>query len=280
MEGYVVTETGKIAPVFTPEKKSALKRTNLVTLSPEGQLTNIKTPTDRPFRVSIEGNIGAGKSTLIKYFSSFSGIETYPEPIEWWRNLDGHNLLELLYTDSDKWYTTFQMYVQLTRLKVQTSPPKSSTTVQMFERSVQNNRHCFVEQARHANVIHHADYAVIDEWYKWAKKNCDIALDLIVYLRSTPEVVYERMLSRNRPEETCVPLQYLKDLHESHERWLMSDDVSLNTTPVLVLDADSTLEDIFEQYKKNTNKILGHEKRGTTIINQTEKKRVKRILDL
>jgi deoxynucleoside kinase len=31
----------------------------------------------RPFRVSVEGNIGAGKSTLIEYFNSFSGIETY-----------------------------------------------------------------------------------------------------------------------------------------------------------------------------------------------------------
>lgn len=31
----------------------------------------------RPFRVSIEGNIGAGKSTLIDYFSQISGIETY-----------------------------------------------------------------------------------------------------------------------------------------------------------------------------------------------------------
>jgi deoxynucleoside kinase len=50
----------------------------------------------RPFRVSVEGNIGAGKSTLIEYFNSFSGIETYREPIEWWRNVNGNNLLELM----------------------------------------------------------------------------------------------------------------------------------------------------------------------------------------
>lgn len=31
-----------------------------------------------------------------------------------------------------------------------------------------------------------------------------------------------------------------------------------NTIPVLVLDADKTLEDIIELYKKNENKILGN----------------------
>lgn len=102
------------------------------------------------------------------------------EPIDWWRNLDGHNLLDLLYSDIHKWHNTFQMYVQLTRLKIQTTPPKnSSTTVQMFERSVQNNRYCFVEQAYKSGILHGADYTILNEWYKWAKKNCDIDLDLI-----------------------------------------------------------------------------------------------------
>ncbi|KAF5287481.1 hypothetical protein FQA39_LY04109 [Lamprigera yunnana] len=280
MEGYVVTDSGKIGTAATPEKRSPLNKVNLVGLSPQRELTNIKTPTDRPFRVSIEGNIGAGKSTLIKYFSNFNGIETYTEPIEWWRNLDGHNLLDLLYTNPNKWYSMFQMYVQLTRLKIQTSSPKSSTTVQMFERSVQNNRHCFVEQARKVGVLHSADYAIIDEWYKWAKNSCDITLDLIVYLRSTPEVVYNRMKNRKRPEEKGVPLQYLKELHDSHEEWLMSDNPDVNSVPVLVLDANITLEEIYEQYKQHTHKILGHQKKGTVVIKNDDKDRVKRVLDL
>lgn len=100
--------------------------------------------------------------------------------MEWWRNLDGHNLLDLLYTDINKWYSTFQMYVQLTRLKVQTSLPKGAeTTVQMFERSIQNNRYCFLEQARQTGILNTADYYIIDQWYKWARANCDLTLDLI-----------------------------------------------------------------------------------------------------
>lgn len=32
----------------------------------------------RPFRVAIEGNVGSGKSTLIKYFENFKDVETNP----------------------------------------------------------------------------------------------------------------------------------------------------------------------------------------------------------
>lgn len=78
-----------------------------------------------------------------------------------------------------------------------------------------------------------------------------------VYLRSSPEVVYERVKARGRPEEAGLSLQYLKELHDSHERWLMTDDERFNTISVLVLDADQTLDEIVEQYKKNENKILG-----------------------
>lgn len=49
----------------------------------------------------------------------------------------------------------------------------------MFERSIQNNRYCFVEQARKSGVLHDADYYIIDQWYKWARANYDLTLDLI-----------------------------------------------------------------------------------------------------
>lgn len=36
----------------------------------------------KPFRVAIEGNVGAGKSTLIKYFEHFNEVETNPVIID------------------------------------------------------------------------------------------------------------------------------------------------------------------------------------------------------
>lgn len=45
--------------------------------------------------------------------------------------------------------------------------------------------------------------------------------DLIVYLRTSPEVAYDRIKKRARDEESCVPIEYLKDLHTLHENWLI-----------------------------------------------------------
>ncbi|CAG9830688.1 unnamed protein product [Diabrotica balteata] len=278
MEGVITTMGGQKRPAASIDP-SPNKKTSFVGISPMRELTNVKTPVDRPFRVSVEGNIGAGKSTLIKYFQNMPGIETYLEPLEWWRNVDGHNLLDLMYSDVHEWLRVFQTYVQLTRLKIQTSKPSSSsTTVQMFERSIQNNRFCFLEQAYRSGYIHGADYSVIDQWYRWIRANEDIALDLIVYLRSSPETVYERVKARKRPEENSLSLEYLKELHDSHERWLMSDDERFNTIPVLVLDADKTLDEIIEQYKQNENKILGYEKRKRQKVEAEEKAKVKKSL--
>ena len=44
-------------------------------------------------QVSVEGNIGSGKSTLMKYFQGSESCETVPEPIAKWTNLNGHNAL-------------------------------------------------------------------------------------------------------------------------------------------------------------------------------------------
>ena len=60
------------------------------------------------------------------------------EPINEWRNVQGHNLLMLTYADPKRWNFTFQHYVQLSRLNLQSK--KSEKAIQIFERSLQNNR--------------------------------------------------------------------------------------------------------------------------------------------
>uniref|UniRef100_A0A8D8LYR0 Deoxynucleoside kinase n=1 Tax=Cacopsylla melanoneura TaxID=428564 RepID=A0A8D8LYR0_9HEMI len=200
---------------------------------------------NRPFRVSIEGNIGSGKSTLLKYFEKFSDVDACAEPVDEWRNVHGHNLLHLTYSDPKRWNFTFQHYVQLTRLQMQTKLTEKK--VQLFERSLQNNRYCFVEMARSKGFLSQHEFLAQCEWYDWIENNMDIGLDLIVYLRSCPKTVHERMLKRNRPEENCVPLEYLESLHKSYEHWLSANPPA----PVLVLDVNQDLGQVQSLYTQN-----------------------------
>lgn len=60
-----------------------------------------------------------GKSTLLQKLSNDINFKCIQEPINAWKNLNGYNLLELFYNDSDKYTTTFQFYSMLTLFKDQ-----------------------------------------------------------------------------------------------------------------------------------------------------------------
>ena len=53
----------------------------------------------RPFTVVVEGNIGSGKTTFLEHFKKFNEVETLTEPVDKWRNANGHNLLQMAYED-------------------------------------------------------------------------------------------------------------------------------------------------------------------------------------
>lgn len=56
-----------------------------------------------------------------------------------------------------------------------------------------------------------------------------LELDLIIYLRTSPEVAYERMMDRGRKEEAGAPLEYLRLLHDAYEDWLINQVTSFST---------------------------------------------------
>lgn len=222
-------------------------------------LMTSKAPSDRkrsqPFTVSIEGNIGSGKSTFLQYFSAIPGVSTYQEPLNLWTNLGGYNLLGKLYEDPKRWSFLFQSYVQLTRLDIHLQ--QSDCAVKLIERSLQNNRYCFLESGHDGGQLVGAEYSVLCEYYDLLESTLDIGIDLIVYLRSTPEVVHSRMLKRGRTEEAGIPLDYLKQVHEYYEKWLFQHKPRAPPAPVLVIDADRDLNEIMKEYDEKKSVIMG-----------------------
>ena len=68
-----------------------LKRTNMPSLTNKivQGVQAVEERKQRPFIVSIEGNIGSGKSTMLKYFEKFEDVELVPEPVAEWCNVGG-----------------------------------------------------------------------------------------------------------------------------------------------------------------------------------------------
>ncbi|CAL8094805.1 unnamed protein product [Orchesella dallaii] len=269
---------------------------------------------NRVITVSVDGNISSGKSTLVSnlkelFPKDFSfQVELVPEPLEKWTDLQGHNLLGMFYDDPVKNNFMFQHYVQLTRLIETIKKPKEVKgtdlegshhgTVRIMERSLQNNRYCFTELARREGRLQPEEFAVLSEWHKWMEEHFDLNLDLIIYLRTSPETVFNRMQQRGREEESSVPLNYLKNLHEAYEDWLVRGKVG-NLVPasnsnhvkpnknsaanqkVIVIDANQGKEEVASQCRNYLTEFMSNNgyQNGTGKTNSSSQKRKHNEID-
>ncbi|XP_030563699.1 deoxynucleoside kinase isoform X1 [Drosophila novamexicana] len=208
----------------------------------------------QPFTVLIEGNIGSGKTTFLNHFQKYDkDVCLITEPVEKWRNLNGVNLLEKMYKDPQKWAMPFQSYVTLTMLQAHTAP--TAKKLKILERSIYSSRYCFVENMFRNGSMELGMYNILQEWYKFIEESIHVQSDLIIYLRTSPEVAYERIRQRARSEESCVPLKYLQELHELHEDWLIHHRRP-QQCKVLVLNADLNLENIGSEYQRSETSIF------------------------
>ncbi|XP_022660073.1 deoxynucleoside kinase-like isoform X2 [Varroa jacobsoni] len=203
---------------------------------------NPKSINKRNFTIIVEGNIGSGKSTFLNSFGNLSDITIMPEPVHRWTNLGGkHNLLELIYKDPLRWNMAFQSYVQLTRLQMHTK--KVPTTFKLMERSLYSARYCFVQNYINTNMMTDCERIICNEWLEFICATQDVSVDLVVYLRTNPEVALERIRTRNRNEEAAVPLEYLQALHVLHDDWLRGTSQFKLPAPVVVSTKNWTLTD-------------------------------------
>ena len=75
--------------------------------------------------------------------------------------------------------------------------------------------------------------------------------DVFLYLRTKPEICFDRMKRRARSEEAGVPLEYLKRIHEKHE--ILAEEMS-RYTRVLIVEWNQFGEDI-EEINHKVNEI-------------------------
>ena len=62
----------------------------------------------------VNGNVHCEDTHCADFFTQpFVSVKIIPEPVDKWRNLNGNNLLDLMYTDPVRWSFAFQSYVSL-----------------------------------------------------------------------------------------------------------------------------------------------------------------------
>ncbi len=198
------------------------------------------------FRVAVEGNIGAGKTTLLSRLAEVPNVSVIFEPVSKWQSVAGFNLLDAFYQDKAKWAFTFQTLVQLTSAaQMRMIGSDSESSVGIYERSLHSSRFVFAEQSLRTGNLQPFEMAILDDLFNLILTHPTTPkFDLMVYLRVPPEVCFGRMVARNRSEESSVPYQYINELHELHEDWLIKNLFPRQAKSTVVIDGNRPLEAI------------------------------------
>ena len=206
-----------------------------------------------PILISIEGNIGSGKSTLFESLKRrHPDWHFIPEPVDKWllfKNEEGKSMLELFYADRKRWALTFQSLVIVTRREALLSAILSwrangypGSNIFISERCAFTDKNVFVENLWAEGYMDSLERSVFTSQYAavWS----DVVKPAgFIYVQTSPEICAERIHGRGRKGENSIPLIYLKDLHRLHDRWLEN---SHNTLVIKNDEPKSKEPDIFE----------------------------------
>lgn len=187
----------------------------------------------------IEGNIGAGKSTVIDHLSELSSdLILVKEPVDVWTSLvdqDDVDLLSKFYQDPNRWAFTFQLVAFVTRLQRLTdtinNAPKNSVII--MERSIMSDKNCFASYGRAHKTINQMEWHIYSIWYDWFHTQIpQLRSAKFLYLKCNPTVAHQRIAKRSRTGESDIPLSYLESIDRLHDEWL-------NKSNSLVIDVNT-----------------------------------------
>ena len=211
----------------------------------------------RPIIISIEGNIGSGKSTILSKLEeamsdSPDKIMFLKEPVDMWEAIkdpvSGENILQKFYNDQHKYAFPFQVMAYASRLSmIRQAIRESKPEIIICERSLDADKYIFAKMLYDEKKIDEVCYQIYNHFYK--EYMTDVQLDGIIYIDADAEVCHERIDKRARVGESGIPLVYLQKCKSYHHEWLTK-----TKTPVLNINAN-----IDVTYDKKDSNDLGNE---------------------
>jgi deoxyadenosine/deoxycytidine kinase len=124
--------------------------------------------------ISIDGNIGCGKSTFLKELKNevkklrLKNIIFLQEPLDQWSqiNVNGVTILEKFYENPDKYAFSFQMMAYISRLSLFKKAIKENPdTIIVTERSLYTDKNIFAKMLYDDNKIDSYSYQIYNMWF-------------------------------------------------------------------------------------------------------------------
>jgi len=180
---------------------------------------------------ALEGNIGAGKSTIMKIISNqFHDVEFVEEPVNQWQNLNGCNLLDSFYSDPKRWGFSFEFYSMLTKIQALLKAADSDKPIIIIERSILSNK-VFMDLSNDLGKLDKMEYTMLINTYNFYLENVYPQIAGIIYLDTPVDECIRRITKRNRGEECTIEKSYLNSIKEKM-------DEMCNSSTMIVIRID------------------------------------------
>ena len=193
--------------------------------------------------ILLEGNIGAGKSTVGRELKASGTFDFIEEPVDTWQSGFASNLLEAFYRDMNRWAFTFQTLAFLTRARTwRDSLALTQHSKVILERSLLTDRYVFATNAHHLGAMTDVEWQVYCALWDLVVTSYNVNPDCILYYRTPADVCLDRIKVRGRGEETNIALDYLRELEALHDNWLLEHRNAVTLDGTRQWSADEVLE--------------------------------------
>jgi len=192
--------------------------------------------------ISIDGNIGSGKSSFLSYLKEISKEQKFifvDEPVEQWLQIrdteTGESIFEKFYQDKSKYSFSFQMMAFISRFSMLRKAIKENPdAIIITERCLYTDKYVFAKMLYDTKMLEDVNYQIYCKWFEEFSQ--EIPMSKIIYIKTNPEICLERINKRNRTGEDTIKLDYLQLCSTYHED--MMNELREKNIEVIVLNGN------------------------------------------
>ena len=197
-------------------------------------------------RIAISGNIGAGKTSLVKLISKSLGYTPYYEDVI------ANPYLDDFYNHMERWSFNLQIYFLNSRFKQLVAIEKGNENV-IQDRTIYEDAFIFAPNLNAMGLMTKRDYdnylSLFDTMTNLVKPP-----DLLVYLQSSIPNLVNKIHKRGRDYEKTISIEYLSRLNERYEAWITNYNhgklLKINVDDLDFVENKTDYQTILELIKK------------------------------